>query len=146
MYGCCNLTDAICCADEVHCCPSGYTCSENEGQCYVRFGQHSQTVPANRKYKATHIGELIAKQTKDHECGTDAECQKNYSCCSVDEQGNYGCYKGKNAMCCADGKSWCIRSCPILGYKPLLQWFQVIMYSYLLAQDNWGDSVKAQNR
>lgn len=107
MYGCCNLTDAICCADEVHCCPSGYTCSENEGQCYVRFGQHSQTVPANRKYKATHIGELIAKQTKDHECGTDAECQKNYSCCSVDEQGNYGCYKGKNAMCCADGKSWC---------------------------------------
>ena len=27
-YGCCPLPDAVCCSDEIHCCPSGYTCSE----------------------------------------------------------------------------------------------------------------------
>jgi len=26
-YGCCPLFSAVCCSDEVHCCPSGFTCN-----------------------------------------------------------------------------------------------------------------------
>ena len=107
MYGCCNYENAHCCEDGVYCCPSSHECSQTEGECIKNLGHYSQTISASRKYKAMHIGELIAKQSKDHVCKNDPECQKNYSCCTVDEQGDYGCYEGTNAVCCADRKSWC---------------------------------------
>jgi hypothetical protein len=32
-YGCCPITNAICCSDLVHCCPSGYYCNITAGGC-----------------------------------------------------------------------------------------------------------------
>lgn len=32
-YGCCPLTNAICCEDHLHCCPSDYTCDVGNGSC-----------------------------------------------------------------------------------------------------------------
>ena len=31
-YGCCPLTNAVCCSDGIHCCPGGYKCGP--GFCY----------------------------------------------------------------------------------------------------------------
>ena len=30
-YGCCPISNAVCCSDGVHCCPSDYTCVSSEG-------------------------------------------------------------------------------------------------------------------
>ena len=32
-YGCCPLTNAVCCNDGVHCCPEDYSCGLG-GDCY----------------------------------------------------------------------------------------------------------------
>uniref|UniRef100_A0A0N5ABH9 GRANULINS domain-containing protein n=1 Tax=Syphacia muris TaxID=451379 RepID=A0A0N5ABH9_9BILA len=32
-YGCCPLQDASCCADHMHCCPSGTSCDVAESRC-----------------------------------------------------------------------------------------------------------------
>jgi len=31
-YGCCPVTDGVCC-DSAHCCPQGYTCDPNHASC-----------------------------------------------------------------------------------------------------------------
>ena len=33
LYGCCPLTNAVCCSDREHCCPNGYTCDVSTGTC-----------------------------------------------------------------------------------------------------------------
>jgi len=32
-YGCCPYSSAVCCSDEQHCCPQGYTCDVQRGLC-----------------------------------------------------------------------------------------------------------------
>lgn len=32
-YGCCPYTNAVCCSDHTHCCPSGTVCDVKEGTC-----------------------------------------------------------------------------------------------------------------
>jgi len=32
-YGCCPLQDAVCCSDQIHCCPHATTCDVEHGQC-----------------------------------------------------------------------------------------------------------------
>ncbi|PWA17719.1 hypothetical protein CCH79_00008062 [Gambusia affinis] len=41
-WGCCPAPNAVCCSDMKHCCPSGYTCTE-EGSCVKNSGFNWQT-------------------------------------------------------------------------------------------------------
>ena len=36
QYGCCPLPNAVCCSDNLHCCPSSYSCSGG-GICFLNF-------------------------------------------------------------------------------------------------------------
>ncbi|CAF4602157.1 unnamed protein product [Rotaria socialis] len=37
QYGCCPLPDAVCCNDNLHCCPNGYTCDVEHSRCQKGF-------------------------------------------------------------------------------------------------------------
>lgn len=32
-FGCCPFPNADCCSDNSHCCPQGYSCDVNKGEC-----------------------------------------------------------------------------------------------------------------
>ena len=38
-YACCPLKNAVCCNDNIHCCPSGYSCNTGQGTC-IKSGSH----------------------------------------------------------------------------------------------------------
>ncbi|KAK7498411.1 hypothetical protein BaRGS_00010365, partial [Batillaria attramentaria] len=42
-WGCCPVKNAVCCADHVHCCPSGYKCETSTGRCTK--GDNSAPLP-----------------------------------------------------------------------------------------------------
>merc|ERR1711935_1057743 len=39
-YACCDFVSANCCSDRIHCCPSEYSCSDDDGymQCVMSSG------------------------------------------------------------------------------------------------------------
>ncbi|KAL3219863.1 hypothetical protein MRX96_005625 [Rhipicephalus microplus] len=48
-YSCCPLKDAVCCDDNVHCCPHGTVCNPDRGACQKEGRLHvswSTKVPA----------------------------------------------------------------------------------------------------
>ena len=82
-YGCCAHPDAVCCSDEVHCCPSGTTCDVPNGTCNHEVEVKSVLCPDG-----------------------DSTCADGQTCCLL-ESGHYGCCPQSNAVCCADKKHCC---------------------------------------
>ena len=110
MWGCCPLSSARCCEDGVHCCPSGYECDdENEGYCKHVNSSVSISPPwvkASLKYKAMHKDDFVAIELYGV-CVDNSVCPGNFTCCALDDAGDYGCCSGSKSVCCADRKSWC---------------------------------------
>ena len=97
QWGCCPLPKAVCCSDEVHCCPNGYTCDTSAGTC----NKGSVTVPMLQKVPAT------LKFSKTNVCPDGStECPGGYTCCKL-ASGEYGCCHYPNAVCCKDGEHCC---------------------------------------
>ena len=99
-YGCCPAgPKSVCCSDHIHCCPSGYTCTE------------SDCVKTEQKSLVDLTGYL--NQLRDGvKCPDGGLCPSNVTCCLL-ENDRYGCCsEGPNAVCCADG----VHCCPH-GYK-----------------------------
>lgn len=97
-YGCCPRPNAVCCSDELHCCPHGYTCL---GQGYCRIGNNLMYVmkapPSNEEVNVLQYSTCGSSQTS---------CQSN--------NGARACCPLQSAVCCSDGQ----HCCP-LGYKCL---------------------------
>jgi hypothetical protein len=36
-YGCCPYSSGVCCPDHSHCCPNGYSCDSQQGECVKRM-------------------------------------------------------------------------------------------------------------
>lgn len=78
-YGCCPMTEAVCCDDKVHCCPKNYACNIEKGKCDLLNG----------------LGELISfswkeKVINDVVCpGGSSECPTGTTCCPLAD-GEYG--------------------------------------------------------
>ena len=109
-YGCCPKPNAVCCADQVHCCPSGYQCDTADGKCSMTNVQHP-------------LMELVAHLTKESvlpkkedvqsvECPDSGSCPDGDTCCPSTTPGRYGCCPKPNAVCCADK----VHCCPS-GYQ-----------------------------
>ncbi|CAJ0924049.1 unnamed protein product, partial [Mesorhabditis belari] len=49
QYGCCPMTNAVCCSDQQHCCPSGYRCDATGLKCNR---QNEATIPSMQKLAA----------------------------------------------------------------------------------------------
>ncbi|XP_003382695.1 PREDICTED: prestalk protein-like [Amphimedon queenslandica] len=97
-YGCCNLTDANCCGDGIHCCPNGYSCDVAKGTCV----KEASVIPILKKMMS------VSTQVKDDiKCPDDTVCSDNNTCCKA-KSNSFGCCPSPKATCCADE----IHCCP----------------------------------
>lgn len=97
-YACCNAgTNAVCCPDHVHCCPSGYTCDQANNLCI--------------KFDTLLLFDQL--QGTDHETvcldGT-TDCPDRSTCCKAGSRS--ACCPVEHAVCCSDE----VHCCPS-GYK-----------------------------
>ena len=97
-YNCCPAgLDAVCCSDDIHCCPNGYACSGN-----VCLKTDQVTGDVHKKL-ATQLKEL-----PHITCPDGGSCPDNNTCCLA-SNGQYGCCPaGRDAVCCSDH----IHCCP----------------------------------
>ena len=95
VYGCCPRSNAVCCSDEKHCCPAGYTCETAAGTCT----KGDTVISFLEKLPALTSPNIICPD-KVHSCASDA------SCCQL-ESGKYGCCPVPNANCCSDDEHCC---------------------------------------
>ena len=95
-YGCCPVPNAVCCSDEKHCCPSGYTCETSIGRC-KRGDLEMAFLEKLPKLKSSQ--NVICPDQQ-------SECQDKQTCCK-DYRGEMSCCTIENAVCCSDGKHCC---------------------------------------
>ena len=75
------LTQAVCCSDHIHCCPSGYTCDVEKGTC----DQGLKSQPWLTKLPAESI------EVKSVPCpGGQVACPDGSTCCQT-ASGSWGC-------------------------------------------------------
>ncbi|KAJ7989490.1 hypothetical protein DPEC_G00305090 [Dallia pectoralis] len=102
LWGCCPLQQAVCCGDEEHCCPHGYSCNLGTGSCQKRMLFHFPTVPLTR----VSASEPLTPQVKDIHCGGTFSCPDQETCCK-DSATTWACCPAPNAVCCDDMKHCC---------------------------------------
>ncbi|XP_064843790.1 progranulin-like isoform X2 [Oncorhynchus masou masou] len=102
QWGCCPLRKAVCCADEEHCCPQGYSCNMGSGTCQKLMFLQFQTVPLTR----VSAPEPPTPQEKEIHCGGAFVCNNEETCCKVSAT-TWACCPVPNAVCCSDMKHCC---------------------------------------
>nr|XP_046160168.1 progranulin-like isoform X1 [Oncorhynchus gorbuscha] len=102
QWGCCPLRKAVCCADEEHCCPQGYSCNMGSGTCQKLMFLKFQTVPLTR----VSAPEPPTPQEKEIHCGGPFVCNNEETCCKVSAT-TWACCPVPNAVCCSDMKHCC---------------------------------------
>jgi len=104
-YGCCPFAKAVCCADHLHCCPTGYTCDTAGGTCK----QDELSVPWAQKFPATkHQPRVVAALEDGPVVCPDkkSQCPEGSTCCQL-SGGAWGCCPLPEAVCCKDGQHCC---------------------------------------
>ncbi|XP_036794566.1 progranulin isoform X2 [Oncorhynchus mykiss] len=106
QWGCCPLRKvcvcAVCCADEEHCCPQGYSCNMGSGTCQKLMFLQFQTVPLTR----VSAPEPPTPQETEIHCGGPFVCNNEETCCKVSAT-TWACCPVPNAVCCSDMKHCC---------------------------------------
>ncbi|GFU48513.1 granulin [Nephila pilipes] len=104
-WKCCPFADAVCCANEKHCCPRGTVC-DRLGGCYYKMKpllahiimKREGTIPQNRRR---------SRRRRINRCDGDLHCPRNSTCCQS-EFFKFGCCPFPNGKCCSDK----IQCCP----------------------------------
>lgn len=114
-YGCCPLTDAICCTDLIHCCPQHSVCNTSTGACdkgnlsTPAFSLASQNLPNTPHFPETlpETESELSKAGPDGLCpDKQSRCEPGNTCCLM-KDGSYGCCPFAEATCCSDHESCC---------------------------------------
>ncbi|XP_019745510.1 granulin a [Hippocampus comes] len=107
-WGCCPLPRAVCCPDGNHCCPTDYTCDEQESKCVK--GQVA--IPWYPKLPAS-ISSLLPPRTTVAamkpgfvQCDDQSMCNDGQTCCKISST-DWGCCPFANAVCCSDMQHCC---------------------------------------
>ncbi|XP_041931838.1 progranulin-like isoform X1 [Alosa sapidissima] len=123
-YGCCNDPFAVCCSDQLHCCPAGYRCGDAAQSC-VKDGlpwfrlQWTMNSPAKEPETGPLKLSLPDSETNAiQERPTDLSvvwCNDNHTThcpdgttCCLSPYFGWGCCNHPLAQCCSDG----IHCCP----------------------------------
>ncbi|KTG01779.1 hypothetical protein cypCar_00026215 [Cyprinus carpio] len=102
-WACCPMPQAVCCADQEHCCPQGYKCDLTLKTCVL---PGLPSMPWFRKQSAQ-------KQSDDHTpvdrrmCDNKTSCPEDDTCCFMHNLGKWGCCPLPKAVCCKDGDHCC---------------------------------------
>ncbi|KAM8844812.1 granulin a [Spinachia spinachia] len=105
-WGCCPLSDAVCCPDKVHCCPQGYTCNMASNSCQKLLMLQLQAVPLTRVYLLTPEPTLSPSNQGDLVCDEQSSCPDGETCCRTSLT-TWGCCPAPNAVCCSDMQHCC---------------------------------------
>ena len=95
-YGCCPIPKALCCSDNVHCCPVGYTCDIGKQTCT----KGDSVVKMLKKKPALNTPRNIICPDQESQCSADS------TCCLL-KSGQYGCCPVPKAKCCEDREHCC---------------------------------------
>ncbi|CAH8621691.1 unnamed protein product [Schistosoma bovis] len=104
-YACCPIPNAICCTDDIHCCPSGTSCDYKTLSCVETDNGHSIGSPtANELLRNPG---LLFTGVRDHVCpGHQSTCADDQTCCPLPDK-SWGCCPLKNGVCCRDHLHCC---------------------------------------
>ncbi|CAH8605820.1 unnamed protein product [Schistosoma intercalatum] len=104
-YACCPIPNAICCTDDIHCCPSGTSCDYKTLSCVKTDNGHSIGSPtANELLRNPG---LLFTGVRDHVCpGHQSTCADDQTCCPLPDK-SWGCCPLKNGVCCGDHLHCC---------------------------------------
>jgi len=81
-YHCCQLLQAVCCSDKLHCCPNGYKCDLSAGTCTNNIHSMSWNSVAVKD---------VDKSSSNKDCpGGKLYCPDVETCCQL-QTGSYGC-------------------------------------------------------
>ncbi|XP_006832801.1 PREDICTED: granulins [Chrysochloris asiatica] len=97
-WGCCPIPEAVCCSDHQHCCPHGFTCTD-EGQCQ----NGDKTVAA---LKRTPARRASVSHLRDTSCDQHTSCPVGQTCCPSLSKG-WACCQLPHAVCCEDRQHCC---------------------------------------
>lgn len=97
-WGCCPVLKAVCCSDNKHCCPPGYTCTA-EGNCQ----RGNETVAGLEK---TPTRQASLSHSKDIGCDQHTSCPVGQTCCPS-LRGGWACCQLPHAVCCDDRQHCC---------------------------------------
>jgi len=117
-YGCCPYKDAVCCSDQLSCCPGGTQCNIIERICDPTNKDDAVTTAKELKeaqpihIELTPIEDAIRSQIRknpdksglcpDHKM----QCPDGTTCCKLYD-GGYGCCPYPQGVCCKDGAHCC---------------------------------------
>lgn len=88
-YGCCPLVNAVCCKDQLHCCPQGSKCNLDKGTCdnadtYVQF---YNKIESKKKFSTSKEPTI---QMSPLICPDKTTCDARATCCKQDAD-SFGC-------------------------------------------------------
>lgn len=105
-WGCCPLVKAVCCADQEHCCPQGYSCKMQTGTCEKK--NHNVLILTLPQSKVVQSEPRHPEDDANVPCDSTGEfhCPKQDTCCKVSNSA-WACCPSARAECCADSKHCC---------------------------------------
>ncbi|KAG5441482.1 hypothetical protein CSKR_109810 [Clonorchis sinensis] len=96
-WGCCPLSEAVCCPDGLHCCPSGYKCNMEKETCVKNVVDTPLLQPSS----------LPARSATKITCDNpEFQCDNGTTCCPLPND-EWACCSFANAVCCSDQAHCC---------------------------------------
>ncbi|KAM4624047.1 granulin b isoform 2-T2 [Polymixia lowei] len=106
QWACCPLPHAVCCNDQEHCCPKGYTCNLAQQTCDKPGGPAlpwAQKLPARQRVPT----QTVAIAPRPTMCDAHTSCPKDTTCCFMNKARKWGCCPLPKAVCCEDHEHCC---------------------------------------
>ncbi|XP_040845172.1 progranulin [Ochotona curzoniae] len=100
QWGCCPVPEAVCCQDQQHCCPRGYTCTA-DGHCQWQNATTAATLPKTPARQAPP-----SHRPRDIGCDQHTSCPVGQTCCPS-LGGGWACCQLPHAVCCEDHQHCC---------------------------------------
>ncbi|KAK0148698.1 Granulin [Merluccius polli] len=104
QWGCCPLYEAVCCPDQEHCCPWGYSCNVHTASCWRVSMVQLHTIPYTRVVLAKP--RLDPPQEQVVHCQGVSFCTEGETCCWLSSNA-WACCPTSNAVCCGDMTHCC---------------------------------------
>ncbi|KAM9424628.1 granulin b isoform 2-T2 [Pholidichthys leucotaenia] len=98
-WACCPLSQAVCCDDQLHCCPHDTICNLEAETCDDPSGYH---LPLSWLLKTP----ALTLEEQDVKCDKRTKCPMGSTCCKRDS-GQWACCPLPQAVCCNDHEHCC---------------------------------------
>ncbi|XP_077171827.1 progranulin isoform X2 [Paroedura picta] len=103
-WSCCQLPNAVCCADHQHCCPLGYTCNLQAQTCDKQRPQSA--APEGEQPSLLLSPARPAATNGDVPCDAQHYCHERQTCCPS-STGGWACCPFDKGSCCSDKRHCC---------------------------------------